>query len=119
MYRMSGYSVAMRQPEALLGGSIAPAMLAELCRQFHVRRLDIFGSAATGHGFDPDRSDLDLLVRFEPLAPADYAAAYFGFQEALERLAGRSIDLLTEAALENPYLRRRIDAERRVLFAVP
>ena len=34
-----------------------------LCRRFHVRRLDLFGSAARGD-FDPERSDLDFLVEF-------------------------------------------------------
>jgi predicted nucleotidyltransferase len=35
-----------------------------LCRRFHVRRLDLFGSAARGD-FDPERSDVDLLVEFD------------------------------------------------------
>jgi predicted nucleotidyltransferase len=78
--------------------------------------LDVFGSAATGHGFDPDRSDLDLLVDFEPLPPAEYADAWFGLREALEKLVRRPVDLLTEAALENPHLRRRIEMERQPLF---
>ena len=41
--------------------------LEELCRRFHVRRLDLFGSAASD-GFDPARSDLDFLVEFDPTA---------------------------------------------------
>jgi hypothetical protein len=36
------------------------AELERLCRRFHVRRLDLFGSAATG-GFAPETSDLDFL----------------------------------------------------------
>ena len=42
------------------------AELKELCRRYRVRRLDVFGSAATSRGFDPQRSDLDFLVEFEP-----------------------------------------------------
>jgi uncharacterized protein len=38
------------------------AEIAELCRRFRVRRLDVFGSAARGGDFDPARSDVDLLV---------------------------------------------------------
>ncbi len=38
--------------------------LQQLCRRFHVRRLDLFGSA-TGQEFDPARSDLDFLVEFD------------------------------------------------------
>jgi predicted nucleotidyltransferase len=104
--------------DLLPGGAFAPEALARLCRRFRVRRLDLFGSAARG-GFDPVRSDLDLLVSFEPMPPAAYADAYFGLKAALEEATGRSVDLLTEAALENPYLRRRIEAERRLLFEGP
>src|SRR4051794_32889922 len=54
--------------------SIIPekARVAALCRRFNVRRLDLFGSAATGR-FDPGHSDLDLLVEFEPMSPGAYA----------------------------------------------
>ena len=80
-----------------------------------MRRLDIFGSAARGD-FDPEHSDLDFLVDFEPQKPADYANAYFDLRETLSELFGRPVDLLTEAALENPYLRARILTERRTVF---
>jgi uncharacterized protein len=93
-----------------------PETLPALCRRFGVRRLDLFGSAATGR-FDPNRSDLDFLVSFnETMPPGAYADAWFGLPAALEALFGRPVDLLTEAALENPYLRRRVEAERRRLF---
>ena len=36
----------------------------QLCRQFRVRRLELFGSAV-GKKFDPKTSDLDFLVDFE------------------------------------------------------
>ena len=44
--------------------------LIELCRQFHVKRLEIFGSAATG-AFRAESSDLDFVVDFgdQPLGP--------------------------------------------------
>lgn len=107
------------EPRAL-GGALADprtlAALPALCRRFGVRRLDLFGSAATGR-FDPERSDLDFLVSFDDLLPPGaYADAWFGLRSALEALFGRPVDLLTEAALENPYLRRRVEAERRPLF---
>ena len=37
--------------------------LADLCREYRVRRLDVFGSAARGD-FDEESSDVDLLVEF-------------------------------------------------------
>ena len=89
--------------------------LPALCRRFHVRQLDLFGSAADG-GFDPARSDLDFLVAFEELPNTVYADAYFGLHEGLAAQFGRAVDLVTEPALENPYLRRRIEAQRQRLF---
>jgi uncharacterized protein len=40
--------------------------IAELCRRFHVNRLEVFSSAARGSDFDPARSDVDLLVTYRP-----------------------------------------------------
>jgi predicted nucleotidyltransferase len=51
------------EPEAPVGmPTDAPmrAAMAELCRRYHVRRLDIFGSAVR-EDFDPARSGLDLV----------------------------------------------------------
>lgn len=89
--------------------------LPTLCRRFHVRRLDLFGSAADGR-FDPARSDLDFLVAFEEMADSDYTDAYFGLRDALAELFGYEVDLLTDAALANPYLRRRVEGQRQRLF---
>jgi uncharacterized protein len=74
----------------------------------------LFGSAAAGR-FDAGRSDLDFLVEFKPEMRGK---AYFALRKALESLFQRKVDLLTEGALENPYLRRRIKTERRRVFPV-
>jgi len=86
--------------------------LSAVCRRFHVRQLDLFGSA-TREGY---ANDLDFLVTFDPLSPSEYAAAYFGLREALEGMFDREIDLVTEPSLANPYFRRRVEAERQPLF---
>ena len=101
--------------DALSAALAASDALPALCRRFHVRQFDLFGSAADGR-FDPARSDLDFLVAFEELPDAAYADAYFGLHEGLIALFGRAVDLVTEPALENPYLRRRIEARRQRLF---
>jgi predicted nucleotidyltransferase len=94
----------------------ADQALTDACRRFHVRRLDLFGSAATGNGFDPDHSDVDVLVSFDSSVSGHRAEAWFGLLEVLERVSGRSVDLLTPESLRNPYLRRRVEAELRPLF---
>ncbi len=89
-----------------------------LCRRFGVRRLDLFGSAARDD-FDPERSDLDFLVEFEPEArPGSYFESYFDFKEALEALFGRSVDLVEPSAIRNPYLKESIaESQERVFEA--
>ena len=90
--------------------------VAELCRRFHVRRLELFGSAATG----TDRrgeSDLDLLVEFAEIPSAEYADTYFGFREAMERLCGRGVDLVVASAIRNPYFRESVEQSKTLLYA--
>ena len=90
--------------------------IAQLCRQFHVRRLALFGSAL-GHDFDPERSDFDFVVEFETLSPGTYAETYFGLIAALERLLGRRVDLVEEGSIRNPYFRQEIEARQETLYA--
>lgn len=92
-----------------------PSELADLCRRYGVRRLDLFGSAATG-AFDPSRSDVDFLVEFDE-DPTRLFDRYFGLKESLEALFGRPVDLVTESSLVNPYFRARVEAERRPVYA--
>ena len=43
------------------------AEIIALCRRLHVRRLEVFGSAACGGHFDPVRSDIGLRVTYDPV----------------------------------------------------
>jgi uncharacterized protein len=92
------------------------ASLLNLCQKYDVRRLDIFGSAARGD-FDPGRSDLDFLVEFNNFTIHNAADRYFDFLFALQTLFGRKVDLLSDRAIRNPYLRRSVDSERINLYA--
>jgi predicted nucleotidyltransferase len=90
--------------------------LQALCRHVHVRRLDLFGSAARGD-FDPERSDIDFLVEFDRGHPKALSFnTYFDFKEALEALLGRSVDLVELGAVRNPYLKASIEASREPVF---
>ena len=88
----------------------------ELCKSHHVRKLSAFGSAVR-EDFDPDKSDVDLLVEFESLGELEYAPNYFAFMQALDDLFGLEVDLVTDKAVRNPYLRRSIDANKVALYA--
>ena len=89
--------------------------LKRLCLIYGVRRLDLFGSAATGL-YDPNESDLDFLVEFQPAALNAYADAYFGLLEALGRLFGRRVDLVVESAVKNPYFLQSVEQTRTPVY---
>ena len=87
--------------------------LAELCRRHHVKRLEVFGSAAV-ENFNPDTSDIDFLVAFQPL-PAG-GKADFALLEDLKRLFDRSVDLVVDRAIENPYFRQNVDKSKVAVY---
>jgi predicted nucleotidyltransferase len=111
----------LRTPEAEAAGDL-PAIaaqrseLAQLCRNFHVQRLELFGSALSS-AFDPAQSDLDFLVEFGPLPAGAYADAFLGFKEALEHLFGRAVDLVVPSAIRNPYFRQSVEQRKSLLYA--
>jgi hypothetical protein len=91
--------------------------LRELCRRNRVRTLSLFGSAATG-GFDPDRSDVDLLVEFERIdEPGGNADAYFGLLDGTRLLFGRKVDLVCRGAIVNPIFREITESTKVPLYA--
>jgi len=90
--------------------------LEDLCRRYHVRRLELFGSAASGQD-RAGESDLDFLVEFDPLPPGTYADAYFGLLEALQSLSGRPVDLVVGSAIKNPYFRQSVEDTKALLYA--
>ena len=100
-----------------MGGTFDPNRpeLAELCRRYGVRRLDLFGSAASG-GFDAARSDVDFVVEFND-DPAHLFDRYFGLKDALEALYGRPVDLVSEGASANPYFVAALNRSRRRVYA--
>jgi predicted nucleotidyltransferase len=91
--------------------------LLALCRRFHVRRLDLFGSAAQGD-FDRVRSGLDFLVEFDPDHSQTLSLkTYFGLKQALAELLQRPVDLVEASAMRNPYLKASIERSREPIFA--
>ena len=93
--------------------------LANLCRQFGVLRLELFGSACTTE-FDPQRSDIDFLVEFPPgydFGP--WASRFTEFQKALSALLGRRVDLVMSSVLRDPWFRREVEKTRVTLYYAP
>src|SRR5215216_7396677 len=86
-----------------------------LCHQYGVRRLDLFGSAATGD-FDAATSDLDFVATFADTRSPGYADRYLGFAEALERRFGCPVDVITERSIRNPSFRQAVEASRQPVY---
>lgn len=84
--------------------------IADICRQFGIRKLDVFGSAATGE-FDPDSSDIDFIVDLGGYERG-VSRRFFRFADALEELFGCSVDLITEEQISNPYFRQSVEKQR-------
>ncbi|MHC4425130.1 MAG: nucleotidyltransferase family protein [Planctomycetota bacterium] len=88
--------------------------LIELCREHHVTRLDVFGSATTGD-FEGS-SDIDFLVEFDSEVGRRRFDNYFDLHRALEQLFARKIDLIEPGGLRNPYFIRQVNETRRQIY---
>jgi Predicted nucleotidyltransferases len=87
--------------------SLDPAVLADVCRRHHIRKLSLFGSSLKGT-VRPD-SDIDLLVEFEPnRVPGLIALA--GIEIELSELLGRKVDFRTDQDLSR-YFRDEVVGE--------
>ena len=84
--------------------------LINLCRQNDVTKLEVFGSAARGEAHSG--SDIDLLVQF---SKRKSLLALVSLERRMSAALGRKVDLLTEAAI-SPYLRERINRDRRTIY---
>jgi uncharacterized protein len=85
-----------------------------LCQRYRVRRLRMFGSAATGD--ERPESDVDLLIEFVP-GQAPSAFAVVDLQDELSAVFnGRAIDLAFDSVLNNPYRRRAIEPQLRAVY---
>lgn len=91
--------------------------LKALCQKYRVERLYAFGSV-TGDLFDPDSSDLDFIVAFEPgLDPIEMGGNLWNMGEDLEAMFGHQVDLLRERPFRNPYFAKAVEESKRLLYA--
>ena len=91
------------------------SQIRNLCRRHHVKRLDVFGSAVNGD-FRPDESDIDFLVEFDDSVEGQRFETRFKLSEELESLFGRSVDLVDDSAIQNPYFRDEVNQTREPVY---
>ena len=88
----------------------------QFCRERGIARLELFGSAL-GADFRED-SDVDLLATIRPGVKCGLFE-WVELKEGLERIFGRSVDLLSRRAVEksaNPYRRNSILARTQPIY---
>lgn len=85
-----------------------------LCLRYHVKKLSLFGSAARGE-LRPD-SDVDLMVEFEPgRGPSLWGAT--DITDDFSALFGnRRVDLVPPGVMRNPFRRKTIERDLKVLY---
>ena len=87
-----------------------------ICKRYRVSKLDVFGSAARNHDFNPTDSDADFLIEFAPDVQVGLGE-FIGIKTELEKLLGRHVDLLEPEAIVNPYVLASINRNRESVYA--
>jgi predicted nucleotidyltransferase len=90
------------------------AVLADLCRHCHIRRLSFFGSVLRDD-FN-SKSDVDILVEFSPQQIPGFLRLAKIEAELSQLLGGRRVDLLTPKFI-NHRLRKRVLESAELAYA--
>jgi len=86
--------------------------ISKFCKNNHIRKLSIFGSALR-KDFSPE-SDVDVLVEFEPDTRVGLIRLA-GLEIELGRIIGRKVDLNTSGFI-NKYYRESVLAESEIQY---
>jgi len=87
--------------------------ISKLCKSLRVKKLDMFGSALRDD-FCP-KSDVDVLVQFDRTGSRLFYR-YFELKERLEEILGRSVDVVVEDAIKNPYFKMEVERSKRNVY---
>ena len=85
-----------------------------LCMVYNVKNLFAFGSICTDKF--TDKSDVDLLISFNPMDFGDYADTYFELADQFEELFNRPVDLITEKSLKNPFFINSVNQTKTLIY---
>jgi predicted nucleotidyltransferase len=81
----------------------------------YVRRVFLFGSAATGE--ETATSDVDILVELKPASKRPpLGLRWFGLERELGVILGRAVDLVSDDAL-SPRLRPYVERQKILVYA--
>lgn len=86
-----------------------------LCKNHKVKYLYAFGSSVL-EKFDPERSDIDLLVEIDSKDPVDRGEMLLSLWDLFEVFFNRKVDLLTDSSVRNPFLRKSIESTKVLIY---
>ncbi len=89
--------------------------LGKLCQTYRVEKLYAFGSVVSNH-FNAETSDIDFIVELGSLPPVEKGENLMNLWSALEELFTRRIDLLSDQPIKNPFLRKRIEETKQLIY---
>lgn len=91
------------------------SLFSDICKNHRIKSLYAFGSSVTDQ-FNPQRSDIDLLVEMEDMDPLEKGEKLLSLWDKLEDFFQRKVDLLTQKSLKNPFLLENIDKTKILLY---
>ncbi len=86
-----------------------------MCKDHGVKYMYAFGSVVSER-FNPNSSDIDLLVEIEAENPLDRGEKLLDLWDKLELFFNRKVDLLTASSIKNTYLKSSIDKTRILIY---
>lgn len=87
----------------------------EYCKTYKVKELYAVGSVVSERF--SDRSDIDLLIKFDNISIEEYTDNYFILHKLFKKIFNRKIDLITEKSLSNPFFIKSIEKTKQLLYA--
>jgi hypothetical protein len=93
--------------------SLPMEKIADFCRRYKVRKIQLFGSAVR-EDFGPE-SDVDVLVEFEPDARIGFITLS-RMQRELSEVLERPVDLVPQDGLK-PRIRESVLSSAEVIYA--
>jgi len=89
--------------------------LHQLCKQYNVKELYLFGSA-TSNDFSGD-SDLDFIVKFDRQGFEGAFDQFIDFKHQLEQIYGRPVDLYHFKKFRNSIFQQAVERSKQLLYA--
>lgn len=86
----------------------------QICREYRVERLYLFGSAAVGDSRSD--SDIDFLVEFQEAQPGVFGGPCAGMAVRLEGLFDREADVVDRRRIGDPIMLQDIDRTKALIY---